>query len=153
VVDNATALTTNFSTDALGEIFGERFRTRGLCPRTPDLKPCDYLWGTQKDSLSEKSTLTARQYSNRTCQYFKTRNQSCVQKYFQKVRGSLRSWRSARQNSSMKCGKLRWRRKTDSDFPAEACFVCDKVLAAAHVLNDMMSEILCTNSHRRELPT
>jgi len=55
VVDNATALTTNFSTDALGEVFGERFINRGLCPRTPDLKPCDYLWGHKKDRVWVKN--------------------------------------------------------------------------------------------------
>jgi hypothetical protein len=48
----------------------------------------------------------------------------------------------------MKYVKLSWREKADSEFAADACFVCDKALVTAHVLREMMSGMLCTNSQR-----
>lgn len=109
------------------------------------------VMGTQRHSLCEKSTFTAR-HSSRGTASLKRRSQSCAKKYFQKVQVSLRSWRSARQNSPTKYGKLNWRGKTDSQFPVDAGFACDKAPVTTPALCDIISGIRCTNNQRPELP-
>jgi tRNA A37 N6-isopentenylltransferase MiaA len=81
VENNATALTTNFSTGAMEEVFGERFKkSRTVSSKTSRFETVRlFLGDTKRKTMSEKSIFTARQYSNRTCQYFKTRNQLSVE--------------------------------------------------------------------------
>jgi hypothetical protein len=60
--DNATAQTANNSMVALDEVFGEWVISWRLWPRrSPDLNTCDfYLWGTERKSVYEQSTLFGR---------------------------------------------------------------------------------------------
>jgi hypothetical protein len=96
---NATAKKKKTSMAALQNVFDERFVTRLLWPpRSPDLYPCE-------NHLSR--TLIDATYNPQPFHQHSTAGvPPCVQKYFWRAPGLLRSWRSALEDCPVQYGTL-----------------------------------------------
>jgi hypothetical protein len=77
---------------------------------------------------------------------FKIRTPTCIEKYFQKVRDQLRSWRSAPQNSAVLWSNLNCLEKRCNNIQADAGFDVKNVPQPQPTLMTNINQKFCTKN-------
>jgi hypothetical protein len=127
------------SIPGLEDVFGKGLITHILWPPvSQDLNLCKYyLWVTLKDTVyvNKPYSLQEMKYVKTNCKYFMIRNMTCVEIYFQKLQGLLRSRSLIKSQVNWTAGE-----KTDSKFPAHTSLLCDVGPVAAFMLSKVIRD-------------